>query len=378
MSINKKDLYLSDDILGNLTIFDVLVTLDYPRVFVCEDDFGCKYLFSEFMSGENFDKWVVQKISKTRYNDIKTHKISLQKSFEKSEQKEYFIVTENYDNGKTEVKKSKDLPKNSFTKSELFIGGKSENKEDLHKILDASKQINSAIVDIVLLPNQKIEDIEVDLFTDICSKFANFVKDLNGKKNREKIRVSTKKGSFVIRFNMNDQINLFDHSSSNYIVEKINKLFSSDNYDDIVDTLKSKPKSLDTYTKFLKVLDDAKLPIQIATARPNDSEPVITNLSVSETKTKYESIRDIYKNKTKNLELKGVFISVDLKYKSFRFKDIDNKEYNGKISANILAETYEVHGQQYDVIIQETTKVDEEEITKKISYTLISLQVNKE
>ena len=43
--MSNKDIFMHVSQLGDLYIFDVLLSYIYPRVFVCQDIYDCKYLF---------------------------------------------------------------------------------------------------------------------------------------------------------------------------------------------------------------------------------------------------------------------------------------------------------------------------------------------
>lgn len=66
----KNRVFMNIKHIGNLYIFDVLLHYIYPRIFVCEDEFGSKYLFYEITEDTSFDKWLITKIRKNDYFDI--------------------------------------------------------------------------------------------------------------------------------------------------------------------------------------------------------------------------------------------------------------------------------------------------------------------
>lgn len=360
--------------IGDLTLFDVLINYDYPRVFVCEDVFNTKYLFSECESEENYDRWIVQKVSLSRYIQIKTNKISLQKSFINSEEKKYYKVTKNYVNDEVDFEILNELPANSITNYESYLGESLDSVEDIHNIIEKSRKLNSSIVDISLYPNQDIDDIELPIFSGLCDAFKTMFNDFYGKKRAEQLRISTVKGSFVIRFNMNDKINLFNEGSSNYAIDKINDLLNSDTVDDLFEIFQHNPKALKSYTNFVHVLKKSNTSVQIATASPNKTIPNVKNLSVYETKKKYDLLKKIYDEQTRNIIVTGTLTALNIKKKMFTFTDSDGNEYSGQIEKEYIQNKKFVIPGEYQAKIKEKTIVDKRLVTKKSTYMLMSLK----
>ena len=65
--MNKETIFMKIDEIGTLTIYDVLLSYIYPRVFVCMDEFECRYLFYEIESDDDHDIWLVTKLKKQEY-----------------------------------------------------------------------------------------------------------------------------------------------------------------------------------------------------------------------------------------------------------------------------------------------------------------------
>ena len=63
--MSDKDIFMKVAEFGELYIYDVLLFYIYPRVFVCQDQYECKYLFYEMDSeDDDIDIWLVSKITK--------------------------------------------------------------------------------------------------------------------------------------------------------------------------------------------------------------------------------------------------------------------------------------------------------------------------
>lgn len=59
-----KEVFMHIDQLGDLYIYDVLLSYVYPRVFVCLDQYDSRYLFYEMDSEDESDVWLVGKVTK--------------------------------------------------------------------------------------------------------------------------------------------------------------------------------------------------------------------------------------------------------------------------------------------------------------------------
>lgn len=90
------EIFLRVNDLGDLYIYDVLLTFIYPRVFVCADKYGCKYLFYEMSSKDNMDVWLVSKITKEEFYDLIDGKICIQEAYKHKSGFEIFSVSRLY------------------------------------------------------------------------------------------------------------------------------------------------------------------------------------------------------------------------------------------------------------------------------------------
>ena len=97
--MNCKDIFMKTEQFGDLCIYDVLLNYIYPRVFVCEDEFGCKYLFYEMENQKNIDIWFVTKLSQSTYYDLIDKKISIQKVYSKSKIQNLYEIKKIYGDG---------------------------------------------------------------------------------------------------------------------------------------------------------------------------------------------------------------------------------------------------------------------------------------
>lgn len=94
--MSDKEIFMEVKELGTLYLYDVLLEYIYPRVFVCEDSFGCKYIFYEVSSRDNKDIWLVARISKKEYYSLVDRKKIIQKAYEKKTGFNLFSIFKTY------------------------------------------------------------------------------------------------------------------------------------------------------------------------------------------------------------------------------------------------------------------------------------------
>ena len=95
--MNKETIFMKIDEIGTLTIYDVLLSYIYPRVFVCMDEFECRYLFYEIESDDDHDIWLVTKLKKQEYYSLVDKERPVQYIYRKATGINLFAVAKHYD-----------------------------------------------------------------------------------------------------------------------------------------------------------------------------------------------------------------------------------------------------------------------------------------
>ena len=93
--------------LGDLYLYDVLLSYIYPRVFICENSFKDKYIFYEMSSKDNRDAWLVAKISEEDCCSLAEGKKAIQTVYE--DRTDLFSVAKIYGQSKDTVEISSDV-----------------------------------------------------------------------------------------------------------------------------------------------------------------------------------------------------------------------------------------------------------------------------
>ena len=126
--MKNKDVFMHVKELGDLFLYDVLLSHVYPRVFVCEDEYDSKYLFYEVDGNDDKDVWVVAKITKKEYYSLVDRKKTIQKVYDKKDVFSLFSITKSYGEDKDIIELKNDgkewllsLPKNPvYAEKEVF------------------------------------------------------------------------------------------------------------------------------------------------------------------------------------------------------------------------------------------------------------------
>ena len=105
--MNVEEVFMHGQELGDLYLYDVLLSYIYPRVFICEDSSKDKYIFYEVSSKDNRDVWLVSKISEEDCCSLAEGKKAIQTAYEN--RTDIFSVTKTYGQTKDTIEISSDV-----------------------------------------------------------------------------------------------------------------------------------------------------------------------------------------------------------------------------------------------------------------------------
>ena len=105
--MNVEEVFMHGQELGDLYLYDVLLSYIYPRVFICEDSVKDKYIFYEVSSKDNRDVWLVSKISDEDCYSLTEGKKAIQTAYEN--RTDIFSVTKTYGQTKDTIEISSDV-----------------------------------------------------------------------------------------------------------------------------------------------------------------------------------------------------------------------------------------------------------------------------
>lgn len=105
--MNDETVLMHGQELGDLYLYDVLLSYIYPRVFICEDSVKDKYIFYEVSSKDNKDVWLVSKISEEDCCSLAEGKKVIQTAY--ADRTDLFSVTKTYGQSKDTIEISTDV-----------------------------------------------------------------------------------------------------------------------------------------------------------------------------------------------------------------------------------------------------------------------------
>ena len=82
--------------IGNLYMNRVLVSYIYPRIFICRNDDGQRFLFYEMVGNDKCDKWLGIKITEEESKMLCTKQCSVQSLYMKCPCGELLTLTQTY------------------------------------------------------------------------------------------------------------------------------------------------------------------------------------------------------------------------------------------------------------------------------------------
>ena len=105
--MDDKKVFMHGQGLGDLYLYDVLLSYIYPRVFICEDSSKDKYIFYEVSSKDNRDVWLVAKISDEDCHSLAEGKKAIQTAY--VDRTDLFSMTKTYGQTKDTIEISQDV-----------------------------------------------------------------------------------------------------------------------------------------------------------------------------------------------------------------------------------------------------------------------------
>lgn len=307
--------------LGVLTLHDVLDFYDIPLVFITRDIFDTLYLFLVTIQNSEQTEWLVTKISKTRYLELKYNKISLQTAYKNSETNNYYLVSD-FNNGQTTITEHISLPEGKLTEYENFVGEDIEIIPGDYNTLENAQKKNRNTLDIITksefnefgMDGKQLRDT-IDSFIGILSTYG--IPDFN---------VKMIEGSTIIRCEFNDEYNLLDPISSTKPLKHFTNLLEVKNDDDISNNLENKISSLEKYDVFLRNIgkNPATL-IQIAS--PNDIEAKTIHMNSYDIQNRRASVKRIIETKVTEFEDNYFCFAFDMEKKKIGFIFENDKVY---------------------------------------------------
>lgn len=336
--MNENEVFMHVDELGDLYLYDVLLSYIYPRVFVCEDYYNCLFLFYEISSEQNVDTWIVTKLSRKEYYSLVDGKVAIQKAFHQRKGKNsLFLLSKKYCSEKDEISLSyntygclKKLPEEL-----VYSEKKAINNDDISTLVVA-RETNSTTFDIKLFSGTDRHFVPQNIMSELCASMTSLTNSVFGKKRDTALRVATAPGSCIVRFSFPDPINLFNELDADDEMQIINKVLSSESISDGLNCVSDKSKFLRSYTKIMDAIRKTHSDVLFSTASPNSTEVQNIEMTSFEVTRRYKEIKNVNQVDSAIMTFNGRLIAFDLKSKKFKFLLDDGSIKVGIISDDVI------------------------------------------
>lgn len=335
--MKEKEVFMQVKELGDLFLYDVLLSYIYPRVFVCEDKYNCKYLFYEVSSNDNKDVWLVAKLTKNEYYSLVDGKTPVQQPYKNKSVYDVFSVSKCYgdsdnrieivNDGKDWIKK---LPKNPVFAEQRTLSDYSQ------ETLAVARETGATTFDIRFFPGTDRHFIQQNILSDLCAAMTTLTNSVFGKRRRDVLRVAMAQGSCIIRFSFPDQINLFNETDAANEMKVINSVLLSESLSDGLEKVREKTGFIKSYTKLLDAVRRTNSDVQFTTASPNSPEVQRVDLSKNDVENRYSIIKDIKRIDTETETYRGMLIALDTRTRKFKFQLKNGQIISGSVTKDFF------------------------------------------
>lgn len=373
---DNKDVFMYIKQLGELFLYDILLSYIYPRVFVCQDVFESKYLFYEMESEDDYDKWLVTKITRKEYFDLVDKKKSIQSIYKNVLDFRLFSITKTY--GEEDI-----ITLNREEGRSLLcmlpvedVYSEKEIVDDVaQETLSVARETGATTFDIRLFAGTDRHFIPQNILTDICKWFTSLTNSVFGQRRLDALQVATAAGSCIVRFSFPDQINLFNESNAINQMNIINDVLSSETLSDGLEKVKDQSKFVRSYSELLGTIRKTGSDVQFTTASPNSTKVHKVELTREVVLSRYNDVKDIYKIEKETVVLRGTLIALDIKTKKFKLQLKDGSIKSGVVANEFLgAGSFELP-KLYDATLDIERYLDEKQNSAKEKYCLKRLAV---
>lgn len=360
--------FIVDD-LGVFSLYDILVKIEYPTLFVCKDVFSAFYLFYETDYDHNTNEWLIMKISKSQYWDLKVGNKSLQDTFSNSIEQKWYVFREV---GQTQDLSTLELfPSYNFPfKREIFIN-KSIVSNDNYLIKESHEK-EQPIFDFKLNTEHSRNGVSIEpqLLENYSKNARLLFKDFGVPDSS--MRLSLERGSTIIRFSFKQE-NLFTNDAVSSSFTALNKALNGKEAKDIVDAFKGDKNKITKFRDLVETIRKTNKDVSIissATSVESQIFKVVNQVALSDFKKHIDKI--VVEEEPITISMLGDVYAVNIENKKIEFIS-DNQKYKAELSEN-LTHTQLVVNTSYklEVIQQKNVYLDGQ--TKEIKYKVVKAE----
>ncbi|MGN0906859.1 MAG: DUF6575 domain-containing protein [Bullifex sp.] len=374
--MNDKDVFMHVNELGDLYLYDVLLTYIYPRVFVCEDLFDCKYLFYEMSSMDRKDVWLVSRISKNEYYSLVDRKISIQEAYINKNGYNLFSLSIIYSDAGDVTELSSDIETWIKELPEDPVFSEKETADDIsERTLKAARDADATVFDIRLFAGTDRHFIPNNFMSDLCNSFTSLTNSVFGQRRKEPLGVATSPGSCVISFSFPGRQNLLGENDAGNEMNIINEVLASETIYAGLSKVKDPKGFIRAYSKILNTIRKTGSDVQFTTASPNSAKVQKIELSKESVASRYEEIKDIYSVANATITVTGTLIALDSGSKRFRFALNDGKIISGTVIKDFFESDAFTLPEKYEAVIDVEKYFNDQHSCSKEKFCLKKLTV---
>lgn len=392
--------------IGTLTIIEIYVEYNSPKLFSCRNEVGQTFLALWVDEEDDYDLWLYIAISIKKLNSIRQGHTDLHQAFLYPENKHIYEIKIPFSD-KQDVKfqkiKSDLIDIDCLPLEETFIKIDSNDLETSYstEIADMALEKSREIVYLSFKPSSNYPNELPSLkIGNILVNFQRFVSSI-GKPNltvRKKDALNTEEVNQRTEFNVfvaesgsfklglaasytqeQEEQNIFDTSlAGNAVSDLIEIIKIKNNFKELKKKITSfTPKTLVRYKCFLENLIKSDSELKIDWASPNLNRGGGVIITLSEAKNILDVIKQIEAEKQIEHKVIGKLFKIDLHNWKFGIEDRYNEQiYKGDILETAQEEASIANMDQiYRATIIETTIISPIDSSKKSHYELVDLEL---
>lgn len=377
-------------ILGYLQIEAIFQFYDIPRLFICSNNAGNKFLALSIFDDYDSFKWIYLPLSKDRLSTLINQAITLRQAFLEPEDNYVYLITSDF-HGKADVTYlfPEQIEEDNLPQSEVYlktnkkiniglgstdanIAAKSSKREtyNIHFYPWDTQlpEIDAKNLGLVLTSFQDLADALGQFCTGETTLKGAIPVDITEAAKFRATQIFD--GSFGIQLKSKAISDLFYNSlASDILLELTNLLETKDDEDSISNKLhKLKGRVASKYRIFLREVSKLDSPMKLHWGSPNQERGSIVLLTKQEIKKAFELVSKIDIDMSESVTFKSELLGLDVKTKRYRVRHLaDNEDYSGKIADESLTkvEHSEING-IYNVTLK---KVIETNFSSGLEYT---------
>lgn len=378
------EMLIENKIVCNSEIFEiicVLVSIDYPRSFICKKN-GKFYSFLEIENSDNLFGWNICEVSLDDINKANIGQANLQSLF--IGKISYQML---FTNGIGEIKQVDSFKGKYSIEGNLFRTNFCDMDElfDYHKLYSKALETKQNNVSVIL---EQQDECNAGIILKVINYLKNIFKELNNPIDLLNAKLGVAHASTVITFTLpKDEGSLFENDIAAIGSDTLNELGNLlSTYDtDLLATLefKNKTKILNKYKKLIDTFDkvDSYKP-KIVIGSPDKTRAVSYKMNSANTSKKKRAVKQAIKTIEENLEIKkniipvrGILTAIATQSEnSFTFlRDNGIDRFKGSVDFSMIGiDTFDVNGTIYNADIEEI-KIYSGDSLIKTKYRLIKL-----